>query len=160
MDQALKRISHFWYLIGVQVLSGLAWGGFNLGCGNLLFDYVPAAQRVSYVAVHNVLVAAGVFLGGLIGIGLINFLPERATWLGNQSVLTPLLNVFLVSFLLRLLISSLFLKRIRERRGHYRPRLRREYIFRMTRFSAFMGLMYDFVTESRTDKDKKENAGL
>lgn len=146
---------NFVYLILIQVLSGLSWGGFNLGCGNMLFDLVPPAQRVTYVAVHNILVAAGVFTGGLIGVTLIGIVPAVSTWYGSQSVVTPLLSLFLISTLLRLLVTALFLRRIREKAGSYRPRLRREFIFRLTRFNAFMGLMYDFVAETRPDREKQ-----
>ena len=146
---------NFWYLILLQVLSGLAWGGFNLGCGNLLYDLVPSAQRVTYVAVHNVLVATGVFAGGLIGVSLIHAVPVISTWYGGQTVVTPLLSLFLISTLLRLLVNGLFLGHIQDRGEVYRPRLRREFIFRMTRFNAFMGLMYDFVTEARPARENK-----
>jgi len=146
---------NFWYLILLQVLSGLSWGGFNLGMGNMLFDLVPAAQRVTYVAVHNVLVAAGVFAGGLIGISLIGVVPATTTWFGSHIAVTPLLSLFIISTLLRLLVTALFLRRIRDKGEVFRPRLRREFIFRLTRFNAFMGLMYDFVTETRPDKEKK-----
>ena len=147
---------NFWYLIAVQAFSGLIWGGFNLGCGNLLFDLVPAAQRVSYVAVHNVLFATGVFAGGLLGMALIDTVPARATWFGDPAIHTPLLNIFLVSTLLRFLVALLFLRRIREHRKVRRPRLRQELIFRLTRYNAFMGVVYDFVTESRTDRSGRE----
>ena len=50
---------------------------------------------------------------------------------------------------------ALFLKRIRDKGQVYRPRLRREFIFRMTRFNAFMGLMYDYITVSRSERDRK-----
>ena len=147
---------NFWYLIVLQVISGLAWGGFNLGCGNLLFDLVPSAQRVTYVAVHNVLVAAGVFLGGLIGITLMQYVTAHPTWFGDQAITTPLLGLFLISTLLRLLVAGFFMRRLQQQGMVYRPRVRREFIFRMTRFNPFMGLMYDFVTETRPDREKKE----
>ncbi|TAJ94397.1 MAG: MFS transporter [Gammaproteobacteria bacterium] len=142
---------NFWYLLAVQAFSGLVWGGFNLACGNLLFDLVPAAQRVSYVAVHNVLYASGVFLGALLGMALIDMIPARAAWFG-ATVMTPLLNVFLISTLLRFLVSLLFLGRIREHRKVRRPRLSSALIFRLTRYNAFMGAVYDFVTETKVDR--------
>ena len=147
---------NFWFLIVAQIISGLAWGGFNLSCGNLLFDLVPPAQRVTYVAVHNVLVAAAVFLGGLIGITLMQYMPANPTWFGDQSIATPLLALFLISTLLRLLVAGFFMQRLRQQGKVYRPRLRREFIFRMTRFNDFMGLMVDFVTETRPNKEKKK----
>jgi hypothetical protein len=66
--------------------------------------------------------------------------------------MTPLLNVFLISTLLRFLVSLLFLGRIREHRKVRRPRLSSALIFRLTRYNAFMGAVYDFVTETKVDR--------
>ncbi|MGD8672424.1 MAG: hypothetical protein PVH86_03850, partial [Thiogranum sp.] len=37
--------ANFWYLLGVQVVSGFAWAGFSLSAGNFLYDLVPAHRR-------------------------------------------------------------------------------------------------------------------
>jgi hypothetical protein len=59
---------NFWYLIGVQVISGFAWAGFSLSSGNFLYDLIPCSRRASTMAFHNVFVAIGVFLGGMLGV--------------------------------------------------------------------------------------------
>jgi hypothetical protein len=46
----------------------------------------------------------------------------------------------------------LFLGRIREHRKVRRPRLSSALIFRLTRYNAFMGAVYDFVTETKVDR--------
>lgn len=139
----------FWYLILVQCLSGVAWGGFSLSTGNLLYELVPPVRRAGYVAFHNILTAVGVFLGAVLGIQLISVVPVRPTLLGDPGHASVLLNLFMVSTAARLLIAILLLKRVRELR---RPRRRisaRHFVFRVTRFSAFMGLVYDAVAALR-----------
>lgn len=138
--------NNFGYLITVQVLSGLAWGGFNLSSGNLLLDLVPAHRRTVYAAFHNVFAACGVFLGGSIGVMLIGLLPARNTWFGDTDISSPLLNIFLVSTAVRYLIVVLFLRRVREQRKVRRPTRSDQYIYRLSRFSAFMGLSYEPIT--------------
>ena len=150
---------NFWYLILVQVLSGLAWGGFNLSAGNLLLDLVPAARRTVYAAVHNVFAACGVFLGGGIGVLLVGFLPPRHTWFGDISISSPLLNIFLISTAVRYLMVTLFLRKVREQRKVRRPTRSDRYIYRLSRFSAFMGLNYEPVTTVPRDQDQNPSQG-
>ena len=140
--------NNFWYLLLVQACAGLAWGGFNLSSGNLLYDLVPAAQRTAYVAFHNVLAAMGVFAGAMLGAALLHVVSERATLLGNLEITTVLLNVFLISTVVRLLISLCFLPAIRETGLARRPMSARQFIFRVSRFNAFLGLGYDLVTDT------------
>ena len=140
--------SNFGYLIMVQVLSGLAWGGFNLSSGNLLLDLVPAHRRTVYAAFHNVFTACGVFLGGTIGVLLIGRLPARHPWFDDAGISSPLLNIFLISTAVRYLIVVLFLRKVREQRKVRRPTRSDQYIYRLSRFSAFMGLNYEPVTSA------------
>ena len=146
--------NNFWYLLLIQACAGLAWGGFNLSAGNLLYDLVPAAQRAAYVAIHNVLVAMGVFAGAMLGAALLQVLPERTTFFGDHAVSTVLLNVFLISTGIRLLVSACFLPMIRETGQARRPMSARQFIFRVSRFNAFLGLGYDLVTDT-PKKDQK-----
>ena len=95
----------FWYLLAVQCLSGLTWAGLSLSAGNLLYDLVPATHRATYSALHNVLAAAGVFVGGMIGAALLPFLPERASLLGDPALTSALLSVFLISTATRLAVD-------------------------------------------------------
>lgn len=130
----------FWYLLAVQVFAGLAWGDFNLSSGNLLYDLVPNKQRTRYVAWHNLFSALGVFLGGLAGAGLIHVVPGRATLFGDPAHVSVLLNIFLISTAARFLVSLSFLRKIREFRRPRRILSPQQFIFRLSRFNAFMGL--------------------
>ncbi|MGH8119571.1 MAG: MFS transporter [Gammaproteobacteria bacterium] len=143
---------NYWYLFLIQACAGLAWGGFNLSAGNLLYELVPSPQRAAYVALHNVFTALGVFAGAMLGATLLQVLPERTTFFGDHAVSTMLLNVFLVSTAIRLLVSACFLHRIRETGQARRPMSARQFIFRVSRFNAFLGLYYDLVADSSRDK--------
>ncbi len=146
---------NFWYLLAVQGLAGLAWGGFNLSAGNLLYDLVPSRQRTNYVAIHNVLAAFGVFIGGMFGALLLNWLPERLALISHSSIATTLLNVFLVSTVARTLVSAVFLRKIRELKKPRRTINTENLVFRVTRFNAFLGIRYEPVaTVPRDDTEK------
>jgi len=141
---------NFWYLIGVQVISGFAWAGFSLSAGNFLYDLIPGGRRATTMAFHNVFVAIGVFLGGMLGALLSRVVPVE--WVVAEQVFTlpsVLLLVFAVSASLRILVAALFLPRLREVRQVRRTMSARELVFRVTRFNAFSGLLYDVVTMFR-----------
>ncbi len=141
---------NFWYLVGVQVISGFAWAGFSLSSGNFLYDLIPSARRSAAMAFHSVLVAIGVFLGGMLGALLAWVVPAEWAFAGQQFTLpSVLLVVFAVSALLRLLVAAVFLPGLREVRQVRRTMSARELVFRVTRFNAFSGLLYEVVTMFR-----------
>jgi len=145
---------NFWYLIGVQVISGFAWAGFSLSSGNFLYDLIPSARRSSAMAFHNVFVAIGVFVGGMLGALLTRVVPPDWTVAGHAVALpSVLLVVFAVSAGLRILVAGLFLPGMREVRQVRRTMSARELVFRVTRFNAFSGLLYDVVTMFRRGRD-------
>jgi MFS family permease len=141
---------NFWYLIGVQVISGFAWAGFSLSAGNFLYDLIPGSRRATSMAFHNVFVAIGVFLGGMLGALLSRVAPVE--WVIADRIFTlpsVLLLVFAASAILRILVAALFLPRLREVRQVRRTMTARQLVFRVTRFNAFSGLLYDVVTMFR-----------
>jgi MFS family permease len=60
----------FYFLLAVQVLSGIAWAAYELGSFLLIFDIVPFQERTSVLTLHNlansIAMAGGSFLGALI----------------------------------------------------------------------------------------------
>jgi len=145
---------NFWYLIGVQVISGFAWAGFSLSSGNFLYDLIPGARRSTAMAFHNVFVAIGVFLGGMLGALLTWVVPVEWTVAGQVfAIPSVLLVVFAASALLRMLVAALFLPGLREVRQVRRTMSARELVFRVTRFNAFSGLLYEVVTMFRRGRD-------
>ena len=145
---------NFWYLIGVQVVSGFAWAGFSLSAGNFLYDLIPGARRATAMAFHNVFVAIGVFLGGMLGAFLSRVAPVEWDIAGRVFTLpSVLLLVFAASASLRILVAMLFLPRLREVRQVRRTMTARQLVFRVTRFNAFSGLLYDVVTMFRRGRE-------
>jgi MFS family permease len=147
----------FWYLIGLQVMSGFVWAGFSLSSGNFLYDLVPSVKRTTYMTYHNVFTALGVFVGGMIGAGLTHWMPAGISLFGHPhkggSVFPGL---FAASGLLRLLVAGVFLPRLEEVRKVRRTMSARELVFRVTRFNAFMGLLYEVVTMFHRERDLEQ----
>jgi MFS family permease len=136
---------NFWYLLLVQVLSGLSWAGFTLGASNFLYDLVAREKRATYLAIHNVLSSTGIFFGAVLGgyLGLV--LPARIEVFGVALAwFSPLLGVFAVSALARTTVLLVLLPRIREVR-RVRPISFANVIFRVTRVNALAGLKFDVI---------------
>lgn len=135
---------NFWYLIAIQVIAGFFWAGFSLSAGNFLYDLVPAGKRITYLAIHNVLAAFGVFLGATFG-GLLATLIEPAV-ASNDDLFGwdhALYYVFLVSTIARIIIVAVFLPRIKEVRATRRLTAG-GLILRATRSPALAGLVVEF----------------
>ncbi len=141
---------NFWYLLSIQVISGIAWAGFSLSTGNFLYELVPAQRRAGYMAMHNIFVAVVIFCGGMFGALLSRILPVEVHWSGKQLEWSSvLLGVFAISALLRALVAALFLSRLVEVRRPRRSMSARQLVFRVTRFNAFSGLLYEVVSMFR-----------
>lgn len=149
----------FWWLLALQVLAGLAWGGFSLSATNLMYDFVPARHRASYSALHSFVTAAAAFAGAMLGAVLVARLPPLGTLFSSTTgLMTPILGVFLTSAVLRLIVAILMLNRVREVRPPRRSLSARNFVYRATRFNAFSGLVYEFVTLFRkNDRQDNEN---
>jgi MFS family permease len=99
--------ANYYYLIGVTVLSGAVWGGFNLSVGNFLFDASDSANRVRYVSYFNLLHGIAIFIGAMAGGFLLGVLPAT-----KESIKV----LFLVSGILRLLVALFLFPMMREMR--------------------------------------------
>lgn len=149
--------SNFWYLLLVQLLSGLSWAGFTLGAGNFLYDLIARERRATYLAVHNILSSVGIFCGAVIG-GYLGLVMPRQLEMGGTLVdwASPLLGVFAVSALARAVIMLLLLPRIREVRK-VRPISFAGVIFRVTRVNALAGIVFDVIAARPRTIDKDSN---
>jgi hypothetical protein len=65
-----------------------------------------------------------------------------------------LLNIFLISTAVRYLIVVVFLRKVKEQRKVRRPTRSDQPIYRLSRFSAFMGLSYEPVTTAPREKER------
>lgn len=143
----------FVWLIVVQAVSGLIWGGFTLSASSFVFDLTPPAHRATLMAVHNVLAAMAVFVGALIGGYLGTHLPNEITLFGTHyQWLTPLFGVFLFSSLTRLTVAAIFLPRLEEVR-RVRPMSPSGLIFRVTRVHPVSGMVFEIVGRLRRGDD-------
>lgn len=139
----------FWYLIVIQVIGGLSWAGFNLSAGNFLYDLVPSPKRTTYLAAYSVLQSVGVFFGAMLGGLLAGVMPRHIVAAGHTFTwISTLEGVFLVSTLARFAMALAFLPKLREVRA-VRPMSLRGLVFRVTRFNALSGLIFDVVTMFR-----------
>lgn len=144
----------FYYLLLVQAFGGFIWAGFSLSASNYLYDLIPQNKRATYMAIHNVLGSAGVFLGALLGGWLGTILPDHYSLLGFEITLTSVLyNIFILSFVLRLATMLVFIPRLREKRKIRRVPIR-SLIFRVIAFNPLSGLNYE-VTGSRKSRSKQ-----
>ena len=144
------------WLIVVQAISGLVWGGFTLSATSFVFDLTPPAHRATLMAVHNVLAAMAVFLGAVIGGYLGTHLPNEITLFGTHyQWLTSLYGVFVVSSLTRITVAAIFLPRLEEVR-----RVRRMspsgLIFRVTRVHPVSGMVFEIVGRLRRGDDDED----
>lgn len=100
-----------WFIALVQVFGGFAWAGFNLTAFNYILDSTSARNRTRLIADYNMLNGVGVFLGASIG-GLL------AAYFSDKHLLlfSGLPILFLISGLLRLLVSLLILPELKENR--------------------------------------------
>tara|TARA_R110002072_G_scaffold36301_3_gene107001 strand:+ start:33991 stop:35358 length:1368 start_codon:yes stop_codon:yes gene_type:complete len=146
----------FWYLILVQIISGLLWSGYSLSSSNFLFDLTPERKRGGLMAYHNFISSIGVFVGASIGGYLALNLPTSFS-IGQFGLewSSAFYGVFLTSTLVRLVVASAFLPRLQEVRN-VRRMTYRGLIFRVTRFSPVSGVIFDVVTRVRNHRGRRK----
>ena len=140
----------FSYLLLVQVVSGIAWGGFTLSTANYLYDIrPPRADFAIYAAVQSALSAVGVFCGALLGGYCANHLPEFVSlWPEGWAPEHPIVILFLLSGLLRACVAAWFIPRSVELRIRHRPDLL-HIVYRISRFTPGAGVVLDWLTVTR-----------
>ncbi|MDQ6735448.1 MAG: MFS transporter [Nitrospirota bacterium] len=104
-------------LVGINFLSGLIWPGFSLSLGNYVFDAVQPGDRTKGVAIYNTVNAIGAGIGAMLGSWLATVAPSQLFLFGLILPLASNLPIlFLVSGLLRLIVSLTLLNTFKERR--------------------------------------------
>ncbi len=95
------------YLIFIpSMLGGIAWAGFILGCGNLIYDNVTPQKRGLAVSYYNMIIGVGVFLGAGLGALLIKII--------TINTIEPLFAIFILGALVRMFIVYVFLPKVKE----------------------------------------------
>ena len=106
------------FLLLVNFLGGVIWGGLALGLQNYVFDAVRPEDRAKAVATYSTINALGWCLGAFMGSWLVNTLPSHID-IGRYSLelASNLPLVFFVSGVLRLAVSGSFLRSFHEARA-------------------------------------------
>jgi len=148
--------SDFYYLLLVQMVSGLVWSGYSLSSSNFLFDLTPGHRRAGMMALHNFFSSVAVFIGASAGSALALILPTSiATSLFSVDIAfswgSVFYGVFLFSAFTRLTVGLLFLRHIEEVRL-VKPMSYHGLAFRVTRFSPVSGVIFDIIARTR-DRD-------
>lgn len=121
-------VKDWWWLIGLQLLSGFLVSGVNLSTTNFIFDSVKPERMAKAVAYFTALNTAFGFLGSISGGALADLL-KALSW--HWGPLGPLTTVFLVTALLRLAVLAGFAKGFQEvRDAEPAPGLRWFYIYK------------------------------
>ena len=92
------------FLVGVQVVAGIAWASYELAAALLFLDAVQHRQRTGVVTIHNLGLSIATLGGAAAGGAVLK-------WLGENQ--TAYLTIFVVSSLLRILTLPL-LRRVRH----------------------------------------------
>ena len=109
--------SHWLMLVGINFLSGLIWPGFSLSLGNYVFDAVQPGDRTKGVAIYNTVNAIGAGIGAMLGSWLATVAPSQLFLFGLIWPLASNLPIlFLLSGMLRLIVSLTLLNTFKERR--------------------------------------------
>jgi MFS family permease len=148
---------NYYWLLGAQMISGLAWSGYNLTTANYLYDIRPhQTDFATYAAVQAGIAAVLVFVGSIFGGYLAHvapFLNALLPWpLGSA-----LFIVFLMSGMLRLTVLLWFIPRAEEPHIRTRPQLLR-IIFRIARYNSISGVVLDWMTVTgKESPDQKQD---
>ncbi len=111
---ALWLVSHqVYFLIGIQVLAGFFWGGFNLCSSNFIYASAIPEKRTRCISYFNTINGLAICLGNLLGGILATHIPPV---LGYR-----LLTLFAVSSCLRIILSTTLLSRVKEIRKQISP---------------------------------------
>jgi MFS family permease len=149
---------NYYYLIVVQMVSGLCWSGFTLCTINYLYDIRPHQTNFAlYAAVQSGTSALLVFAGGMLGGYVARHAPEiAATLAALWQPDSVLFVVFVTSALLRVVVVVGFVPRLKEPTIRKRPSPL-EVIVRITRFNAITGVALDWMSVTRKSDDSDQS---
>lgn len=146
--------TNLYYLVAVNLFSGMVWAGFNLSSWNYILEAVTPPKRARCVAYFNVFAGAGIFVGALVGGWLEPWLPPARVAEDKFSAFWYLL---LISGLIRLGAWVILLPTFRELR-QVEPFSLRGWVFRIAEARYPVGVVFDFLglqeqkTESTEDR--------
>ena len=95
----------FYYLVAIQMYAGFVWAGLELSAFNFVFDTTTPKNRSTVIAYYNVLNGICIFAGSVVGGILVKY---------NTLFWSKYLLVFLLSTVVRYIVSFLFIPKLRE----------------------------------------------
>lgn len=108
---------NFYFLLAVNIISGLAWAGFNLCTFNYILEAVSPAKRARCVAYFNCMVGIGIFAGSMLGGVLYEKIPTALVIADNViTVTSPFVYLLVLSAIARITMSALFVGAFNELR--------------------------------------------
>jgi hypothetical protein len=147
---------NIWYLIVIQIYSGFVWSGFNLAAQNFMFDAVKPAKRARCAAYQAIVNGFFVLTGSLIGAALIPHLTAINVAIKSSDLhASNLLYLFLISGIVRLLSTLVFLPMFKEVR-EVKPSTYPEIIFRVSHIRPISGMAYSIIPLGRKLKTKEQ----
>lgn len=63
---------HLIYIVGLQILSGFAWGLYEVGLTLIFFNNLRSEEKVSSITIYNLINSVGIILGTLLGALFLN----------------------------------------------------------------------------------------
>jgi MFS family permease len=98
--------SPIYLILMPSLINGVSWAGFNLASSNFIYDNVSTQKRGVAISYYNMLNGIGVFLGAGLGALLIKILAT--------SYIEPILLIFLIGGVARMIVVFIFLPKIKE----------------------------------------------
>jgi len=94
-----------YYLVIIQIYSGFIWGGFEISSFNFIFNSTTSQKRATCIAYYNIINGFALLVGAMTGGLIVRY---------NDVFWSPYLLVFVISFILRVTTSLMFIPKIRE----------------------------------------------
>jgi MFS family permease len=93
---------NFWYLMVLNIMAGIGWGGFQLLAFNYSIGELPSGQRLAYISYMNAIASVFFFAGSALGGWLGPMLPKITAYQFH--------SIFLFSTILRIPAFLMFRK--------------------------------------------------
>lgn len=150
---------HILYLVIIQTYSGFVWAGFSLASANFIFDAVTPPKRARCVAYQGLVNGFFIFLGSFAGGYAAGHLPQSFSlgfWVWRPAFILPV--IFLISGLIRLVATGIFLSKFKEVRP-VEPIRHRELIFRVSHIRPIAGATFSLFTGLFRERGECKNSG-
>jgi MFS family permease len=145
--------SNFWWVIFIQLYSGLFWAGFNLAAANFVFDAVTAPKRARCFAYQSIINGALVFIASVIGGYIATNLPASfnaalAIWVDQSNFLA----LFMLSGILRFLVMLFLFPKFSEVRSVQKVR-GYQILVRVVSLRPLWGATFGLIADKRRNSD-------